>query len=46
MNKKVKIFKPSKTAMQSGHGKSDKWMFGTYEHVINRYSGYIKHPDK
>ena len=26
MNKKVKIFKPSKTAMQSGHGKSDKWL--------------------
>ena len=24
--KKAKIFKPSKTAMQSGHGKSDKWL--------------------
>lgn len=23
---KVRIFKPSKTAMQSGHGKTDKWV--------------------
>ena len=26
MSKKAKIFKPSKTAMQSGHAKSDKWL--------------------
>ena len=31
--KKVKIFKPTKTAMQSGLGKSDKWVI---EYIVDQ----------
>ena len=33
MSKKAKIFKPSKTAMQSGNAKSDKWLI---EYITNK----------
>ena len=45
--KKAKIYKPSKTAMQSGLGKSDKWVveFLTKEPSINPLMGWESSTD-
>ena len=44
---KAKIYKPSKTAMQSGLGKSDKWVveFLTKEPSINPLMGWESSTD-
>ena len=45
--KKAKIFKPSKTVMQSGHAKSDKWIieFITDQPGINPLMGWESSTD-
>ena len=45
--KKAKIYKPSKTAMQSGLGKSDKWVieFMTKNPSINPLMGWESSTD-
>ena len=45
--KKAKIYKPSKTAMQSGHAKSDKWLieYITEETGINPLMGWESSTD-
>ena len=45
--KKAKIFKPSKTAMQSGLGKSDKWIieYITEEPGVNPLMGWESSTD-
>ncbi len=45
--KKAKIFKPTKTAMQSGPGKSDKWIFEyiTEQTDINPLMGWESSTD-
>jgi len=45
--KKAKIFKPSKTAMQSGHGKSNKWIieYITDDPGINPLMGWESSSD-
>ncbi|MDC0215671.1 ETC complex I subunit [Candidatus Pelagibacter sp.] len=45
--KKVKIFKPSKTAMQSGIGKTDKWVieYITKDPGINPLMGWESSTD-
>jgi|TARA_B110000438_G_scaffold189072_1_gene180652 NADH dehydrogenase (ubiquinone) Fe-S protein 4 len=45
--KKAKIFKPSKTAMQSGFGNSDKWLieFITKDNSINPLMGWESSSD-
>ena len=47
MNKKVKIYKPSKTAMQSGVKKFDKWIleFITDDPTINPLMGWESSSD-
>tara|TARA_Y100000748_G_scaffold58644_1_gene46801 strand:+ start:195 stop:476 length:282 start_codon:yes stop_codon:yes gene_type:complete len=45
--KKVKIYKPSKTAMQSGPGKIDKWIieFETEDPAVNPLMGWESSTD-
>ena len=45
--KKIKIFKPSKTAMQSGLGKSEKWIieYVTEDSGINPLMGWESSSD-
>ena len=47
MNKKAKIYKPSKTAMQSGLKKFDKWVleFITEQPTINPLMGWESSSD-
>jgi len=45
--KKAKIYKPSKTSMQSGYGKTDKWIleFLTKDTTINPLMGWESSTD-
>tara|TARA_B100001057_G_scaffold193155_1_gene194042 strand:+ start:606 stop:890 length:285 start_codon:yes stop_codon:yes gene_type:complete len=47
MNKKAKIYKPNKTAMQSGPGKTDKWIleFETSDPTKNPLMGWESSSD-
>ena len=46
-NKKAKIFKPTKTAMQSGKGNSKSWLleFDTLNNTINPLMGWESSKD-